>query len=76
MASGPTGTLSNLPLELQPRRESHDRGRLRPPPRPLLLPTRRSTRCYFRPTAITQSLRELLSYDSRLFLVKRRLHLV
>ena len=39
---------------------SQGRGRLRPSPRPLLLPPRRSQRCQYRPTATTQSLWELL----------------
>ena len=56
MDSGPAGTLGRLPDEVQPRRESHGRGRLRSPPRPLLLPARRSARCHYRPTATTQSL--------------------
>ena len=56
MDSGPAGPLGHLLDEIQPRRESHGRGRLRPPPRPLLLPTRRSARCHYRPTATTQSL--------------------
>ena len=56
MDSGPVGPLGHLPDEVQPRRKSHWRGRLRPPPRPLLLPNRRSARCHYRPTATTQSL--------------------
>ena len=44
-----------------PRRESHGRGRFRPPPRPLLLPPRRSRRCQYCPTVTAQSLWELLS---------------
>ena len=75
MDSGPAGPLGHLPNELQPRRESHGRCRLRPPPLPLLLPTRRFARCYYRPTATTQSLWEILSYGSRLLLVTRRLHI-
>ena len=75
MASGPARPLDHPPGELQSLRESHGRGRLRPSPRPLLLQTRRSAQCHFRPTATTQSLWELLSYGLRLLLVKRRLHL-
>ena len=71
--SGPAGPLDHLPDEVQPHRESHGRGRLRPPPRSL--PNRRPARCHFRPTATTQSLWELLSYGSRLLLVTRRLHI-
>ena len=56
MDSGPAGPLGHLPDEAKARRESHDRGGLRPPSRPLLLPTRRSARCHYRPTATTQSL--------------------
>ena len=43
-------------FQVQPRRESHGHDRLRPPPRPLLLPTRRFAWCYYRPTVTTQSL--------------------
>ena len=75
MALGPAGPLDHLPGVLQPRRESHGRGRLRPPPRPLLLPPRRSRRCQYRPTATAQSLWELLFYGLRLLLAIRRLHL-
>ena len=75
MASGPAGPLDHVPSELKARRESYDCGRLRPPLRPLLLPMRRSARCPFRPTAATQGQWKLLSYGSRLLLVKRRLHL-
>ena len=75
MASSPAVPLGHLPDELKLRREPDGRGRLRPPPRPLLLPTRRSARCPFRPTTTTQSLRELLSYGLRLLLLTRRLHL-
>ena len=75
MASGPAGPLGHLPDELQLCREPDGRGRLRPPPRPLHLPTRRSARCHFRSTTTTQSLWELLSYGLRLLLVTRRLHL-
>ena len=57
------------------RRESHGRGRPRPPPQPLLLLPRRSLRYQSRPTATAQSLWELLSYDFRLLLATRRLHL-
>ena len=56
MDSGPAGPLGHLPDEIQPRRESHGRGRPHRPPRPLLLPTHRSARCHYRPTATTQSL--------------------
>ena len=75
MASGPAGPLGHLSDELQPHRESDGRGWLRSPTPPLLLPTRRSARCHFRPTTTTQSLWELLSYGSRLLLVtcRRRL---
>ena len=34
MALGPAGPLDHLPGGLTPRRESHGRGRVRPPPRP------------------------------------------
>ena len=63
MALGPAGPLDHLPGGLTPRCESHGRGPVRPPPRPLLLPPRRSRRCQYRPTASAQSLWELLSYD-------------
>ena len=53
MASNPAGLLDHLPGALQPRRESHGRGRLSAPPRPLPLLTRRSARCPFRSTATT-----------------------
>ena len=75
MNLGPAGPLGHLPDEVQPRRESHGRGRLRPPPRPLLLPTRRPARYHFRPTTTTQSLWELRSYGLRLLLVTRRIYL-
>ena len=38
MAFGLAGALGHLPGVLPPHRECHGRGRLRPPPRPLLLP--------------------------------------
>ena len=75
MASGPAGPSGHLPDELQLRREPDGRGRLRPPPRPLLLPTRWPARYHFRPTTTTQSLWELFFYGLRLLLVTRRLHL-
>jgi len=74
MALGPAGPLDHLPGGLTPRPESPGRGRVRPPPRPLLLPPRRSRRCQYRPTATAQSLWELLSYDFRLLLATHRLH--
>ena len=55
MALGPAGHLDHLPGGLTPRRESPGRGRVHPPPRPLLLPPRRSRRCQYRPTATAQS---------------------
>ena len=69
---GPAGALDHLPGVLPPRRESHGRGRLRPPPRPLLLPPLRSQRCQYRPTATAPSLWRLLSYGLRLLLAARR----
>ena len=60
---------------LTPPRESHGRGRVRPPPRPLLLPPRRSQRCQYRPTATSQSLWKLLCYGLGPFLATHRLHL-
>ena len=75
MALGPAGPLDHLPGGLTPRRESPGRGRVRPPPRPLLLPPRRSRRCQYRPTATAQCLWELLSYALRPFLATHRLHL-
>ena len=69
------GSLGHFSDEVQPRRESHGRGRLQPPPRPLLLSGRRSARCHVRPTATPRRLLELLSYGSRLLLVTRRLHI-
>ena len=53
MDSGSAGPLGHLPDEVQPRRESY--GRIRPPPRPLLLSILRSARCHHSPTATTQS---------------------
>ena len=55
MALGLAGPLDHLPGRLTPRRESHGRGRLRPPPRALLLMRRRSRRCQYRSTATAQS---------------------
>ena len=75
MALGPAGPLHHPPGVLTPRRESYGHGRLRPPPRPLLLPPRRSPRCKSRPTTTAQSLWELLSYGLRLPMATRRLHL-
>ena len=75
MALGPAGPLDHLPGGLTPRREFPGRGRVRPPPRPLLLPPRRSRRCQYRPTATAQGLWELLSYGLRPLLATRRLHL-
>ena len=74
MESSPAGLLGHLSDEVQPRRESRGRGRLCAPPRRLLSPTRMFARCHFRPTATTQSLWELLSYDSHILLVTRRLY--
>ena len=71
----PAEPLDHLPGALPPRRESHGRGRIRPPPRSLLLPPRRSRRCQYRPTATAQGLWELHSYGLRLLLATRRLHL-
>ena len=65
MSLGPAGPLSHLSGGLTPSRESHGRGWLRPPPRPLLLPPRRSRRCQYPPTATAQSLWELLCYGLR-----------
>ena len=45
MALGPTGPLDHLPGGLTPRPEFPGRGRVRSPPRPLILPPRRSRRC-------------------------------
>ena len=73
MALGPAGPLDHLLGGLTPRRESHGRGRVRPPPRPLLLPPRRSRRCQYRPTATAQILWELLSYGLRPLLATHRL---
>ena len=75
MASGPAGPHGRHPDELQLRREPDGRGRLRPPPRPLLLPTSRPARFHFRPITTKQSLWELLSYGLCLLRVTRRLHL-
>ena len=75
MYSGPARPPGHFQDELQPRRKLDGRGRLRPPSRPLLFPTRRSARRHFRPTTTTQSRWELLSYSFRLLLVIRRLHL-
>ena len=75
MALGPAGPLDHLPGGLTRRREFPGRGRVRPPPRPLLLPPRRSRRCQYRPTATAQSLWELLSYDLRPLSATHRLHL-
>ena len=76
MALGTAELLDHMPGVLTPRRESHCRGRPRPPPRSLLLPPRRSPWYESRPSATTQSLGELLSYDFfRLLLAARRLHL-
>ena len=75
MALGPVGPLDHLPGVLTPRRESHGRRWPRSPPRPLVLPPRRSPQYQSRPTAITRSLWELLSYGFRLLLATRRLHL-
>ena len=75
MNSGPAGSPGHRPDELQLRREPDGRGRLRQPPRPLLLPTRRPARYHFRPPTTTQSLWELRSYGLRLLLVTHRLHL-
>ena len=70
MALGPAGPLDHPPGVLTPRRESHGRGQPRPPPRPLLLPPRRSTR----PTATTRSLWEPFIYGLRPLPATRRLH--
>ena len=75
MTLGPAGPLDPLPGGLTPRRESHGHGRVRPPPRPLLLPPRWSRRYQYRPTATAQSLWELLSCDLRPLSVTYRLHL-
>jgi len=75
MALGPAGPLDHLPGGLTPRRESPGRGRVRPTPRPVLLPPSRSRRCQYRPTATAQSLWELLSYGLRPLLATHRLHL-
>ena len=75
MALGPAGPLDHLPGVLTPRPDSHGRGRTRPPPRPLLLPPRRSRRCQYRPTASAQSLWALLSYDLRPLSATHHLHL-
>ena len=75
MASGLAGSPGHRPDELRLRREADGRDRLRPPPRPLLLPTRRPAWYHFHSTTTTQSLWELLSYGVRLLLVTRRLHL-
>ena len=71
-AGGPPRPSSRY--ELQHRRKPDGRGRLRPSPRPLLLPTRRPAQYHLRSTTTTQSLWELLSYGLRLLLVTRRLH--
>ena len=75
MALGPAGPFDHFPGGLTPRPESPGRGRVRPPPRPLLLPPRRSRRCQYRPTASAQSLWALLSYDLRPLSATHRLHL-
>jgi len=75
MALGPPGPLDHFPGGLTPRRESPGRGRVRPTPRPVLLPPSRSRRCQYRPTATAQSLWELLSYGLRPLLATHRLHL-
>ena len=56
MTLSPAGPLDHLPGVLTPHRESHGRGRRRPPPRPLFLPPRRSLLYQSRPTAAPQSL--------------------
>ena len=75
MALGPAGPLEHLSGGLIHHREFHGRGRVHPPPRPLVLPPRRSRRCQYRPTATAQSLWELLSYGLRPRMTIQRLHL-
>ena len=75
MASGQAGPLDHLAGGRTPRRESHGRGPFHPPPRPLLLPPRRSRLCQYRPTATSQSPCELLSCGLRSLLATKRLHL-
>ena len=75
MALSPAGSLDHLSGVLTPRRESYGRGRPRPPPRPLVLLPRQSSRYQSRPTATARSLSEPLFYGLRLLLVIRRLHL-
>ena len=75
MTLGPAGPLGHLPGLQTLRRESHGRGQPRPPPRPLLLPPRRSPRYRSCPTATAQSPWEFLSYGFRHLLATRRLHL-
>ena len=74
MTLGPTGPLDHPAGVLPPHRESHGRRRPLSPPRPLLLPPRRSPRYQSRPTVIARSLGDPFFYDFRLFLATCRLY--